>query len=177
MLWLKVQTCSSSSQLQSSKYAKKSSLCWTPTSPKTQALISPRIIEFFPYDPFLRICRDHSGLVRWLSLYVWMEDIKEWCGLRSFVVLHLWAPRHSDYLTDLHSSWYKVQRGKIACRKINTALLGESVSNNPRGTALVQCRVQEIESSPMLTLEIAECLIHILGVGAPLTELRPNDQG
>lgn len=94
-----------------------------------------------------------------------MEDIKEWCGLRAFAVLHLWAPRHSNYLTDLHSSWYKVQRGTIACRKINTALLGESVSNSSRGTALVQCRVQEIESSPMLTLEIAECLIHILGVG------------
>lgn len=90
------------SEFQSSKYTRKSSLCWAPIFPESHAILSPRVLDvflvFFPSE-FIGITWALSH--EWVFVYLnGRQEIKEWCGLRSSSVLHPWAPRHSGYLDD-----------------------------------------------------------------------------
>lgn len=77
-------------EFQSSKCARKSSLCWIPISSESYVLLSLRVLDFF----LVILSSEFIGITQALS-YKWVcvclngrQKIKEWCSLRSFPV---WA--------------------------------------------------------------------------------------
>lgn len=117
-------------EFQSSKYTRKSSLCWAPISPESHALLSPRVLDFFLVvlsSEFIGIT--HSGLVTRVSLCMSKQKTEN-KGMMSFKIIPRMssAPLSSKtqwlpcWPLSLQWCWYTVQRGTIACRKRNTAL-------------------------------------------------------
>lgn len=89
-------------EFQSSKYTRKSCLCWAPISPESHDLLSLRVLDFF----LVILSSEFIGITQALS-HEWVcvcldrrQKTKKWCSLKSFSELHPWAPRHSGYLAD-----------------------------------------------------------------------------
>lgn len=162
-------------EFQSSKYTRKSSvlsphLPRKPWSPFSQSL---RLLVFLSSE-FIEITQALSH--EWVCVCLnGRQKIKKCCSLRSFSVLHPWTPRPLS----LHCCWYTAQRGTIACRKRNTALLAvfiihylcPIIPNAEFWHSVVSTRKKAPLCSP---LKYAKYTSHILGVGGNSDRTEPR---